>query len=370
MLAVLERFGIFARAPDMRPRAVIAADIDAELAFHLDESARELEEAGLAPDAARAEARRRFGDTEQVRRECARTQLGERIMVQRLHFVLTGLLIAVVGFLWLGTRRAQAEIEAHRSANQELMARLAAEAEKLSALPAGLTMTSNAIPAPGEGPYRAPDSRAMDLESAAALWRDKFQENDAWRHGLRVAEQLAALPDTQGPEILERIWQWLPIPHREQAMKPFVFHGGQPFALEVLDLGLNDPESSVRERAQRYVRTYAWRDLAQGETTVVSWMAQWREKPVQEVVAANAQRWARELGDMLASYESIPAAIAEPQLAIVDDVRLETLTTLGVDIGRLLREAHVCELLPKALGQCDTVTRERADKVVAWCTPR
>jgi hypothetical protein len=290
-------------------------------------------------------------------------------MVQRLHFVLTGLLIAVVGFLWLGTRRAQAEIEASRSMNAELMHRLAAEAEKLSAVPAAIPTGSDAAAAPA-GDYRVPDGRAMDLDSAADLWRDKFQENDAWRHGLRIAEQLAALPDTQGPEILARIWHRLPMAHREQVMKPFVFHGGHPFALEVLDLGLNDPDPSVRERAFRYATTYAWQDISRDESGVVSWMSRWRDRPASEVVAENARRWARELGDLVASYDMIPAELAEPRLAIVDDVRLETLTKLGVDVGTMLKEAHVCERLTKSLGLCDTRTRERAEKVVGWCTPR
>lgn len=369
MFTALERLGIFARAPDARPPADIKAEIDAELAFHLEESARELEKSGFAPDAARDEARRRFGHTERFRRECARTQLGERFMVQRLHFLLTGLLIAIVGFLWLGTRRAQAEIEAHRSANQELMHRFAAEAERLAALPGTLALTSNATQPAGAGHYKAPDGREMDLPSAAGLWSEKFDQSDAWRHGLRVTEQLAALPDTQGPEILARLWLSLVVAHREQAMKPFVFHGGHPFALEVLDLGLRDPDSSVRERAQHYVRTYAWRDLSKGESAVDAWMAQWRDKPVQEVVAANARLWARELGDMMASWELIPAETAEPHLSIVDDVRLETLTTLGIDLATILREAGVCDPLSKALGLSDTVTRTRGEKVLEWCRP-
>jgi hypothetical protein len=386
VLTVLERFGIFARAPDSRPRTAIAAEIDAELAFHLEQSARELEVSGFAPDAARAEARRRFGDMERVRRECARTQLGERFMVQRLHFLLTGLLIAIVGFLWIGTRRAQAEIEAHRSANQELMHRLAAEAEKLPAvaiLPPSAADDADraaleqkmrgflALPAGARnGGYKGPDGLAMDLAPAADAWRAIYQKSETWRHGLRITEQLAALPDAQGVEILAVIWPSLPVAHREQAFKPFVFHGGHPFALEALDLGVRDDVVSVRERALGYLMTYAWRDLAAGDGAAGEWMAEWREKPLADVVGANALRWARELGDLVASYDNVPADLMERQLAIVDKVRIETLVTLGVDLARILREAGVCERLPKVVGLCDAVTRSRAEKVVAWCTPR
>ncbi|MGH9332101.1 MAG: ABC transporter permease, partial [Vicinamibacterales bacterium] len=45
-------------------------EVDAELRFHLEMRARELERQGLSPDAARAEAERRFGDVSAVAREC------------------------------------------------------------------------------------------------------------------------------------------------------------------------------------------------------------------------------------------------------------------------------------------------------------
>ncbi len=45
-------------------------EVDAELRFHLEMRARELERQGLTPEAARAEARRRFGDLSGIAREC------------------------------------------------------------------------------------------------------------------------------------------------------------------------------------------------------------------------------------------------------------------------------------------------------------
>lgn len=51
------------RLAGRRPR--VADDVDAEVEFHLAMRTRELVERGLSPDAARAEARRRFGDTNQ-----------------------------------------------------------------------------------------------------------------------------------------------------------------------------------------------------------------------------------------------------------------------------------------------------------------
>jgi putative ABC transport system permease protein len=53
----------------------IRQDLDEELAFHLEQRAAELERQGWSPAAARDEARRRFGDLEQTREMCYRTDL-------------------------------------------------------------------------------------------------------------------------------------------------------------------------------------------------------------------------------------------------------------------------------------------------------
>ena len=54
---------------DLPPTAGrIAAAVDEELRFHLDERARELEAGGQAPAAARAQALREFGDVESAAR--------------------------------------------------------------------------------------------------------------------------------------------------------------------------------------------------------------------------------------------------------------------------------------------------------------
>ncbi len=53
-----------------RTAAQVAADVDEELKFHLDKVAQELAEEGWSPEAARAEARRQFGDLEGTRKYC------------------------------------------------------------------------------------------------------------------------------------------------------------------------------------------------------------------------------------------------------------------------------------------------------------
>ena len=54
----------------------VAADVDEELTFHLEERTEELIENGWSPEAARQEAQRLFGDLQSVRSEC--TEIGKR----------------------------------------------------------------------------------------------------------------------------------------------------------------------------------------------------------------------------------------------------------------------------------------------------
>ena len=51
-------------------KGTVEQDVNDEIAFHLDQAARELMADGMEPHAAREEARRRFGDEERIRRTC------------------------------------------------------------------------------------------------------------------------------------------------------------------------------------------------------------------------------------------------------------------------------------------------------------
>src|SRR5207249_2733621 len=59
-------------------------EIDAEIAFHLDAEVEVLVARGMSRDAARAEARRRFGQVEATRAELARIDRGRRMKERRV----------------------------------------------------------------------------------------------------------------------------------------------------------------------------------------------------------------------------------------------------------------------------------------------
>jgi len=376
MAAFLERLGIFARSPDVRPLAEIAADIDAELAFHVEQSARALEQEGLAPETARAEALERFGDYGRIRRECARTQMGERIMLQRIQLVLTAVLVLAVGALLWSNRQSQVAarvaLEAERQRTEALLARV----ERLG-LPVIVGGAAFLPPTPSDpakpvaaGDYLGSDGRAMDFDSAADSWEQAFYEqNSAWRHGLKIAERLSALPGAQGVELLAGIWPTLSVEHREQVMKPFVFGGGHPHALEVVALGLLDDEPSVRERAGLYAQTYAWQDLLVGETRATTWLAEWRDRPVEEVLREHADRWAHRVGSLYVDMGELDGTADIRELVpIVDNVRIETYAKAGLDLGAILRAHGLGGITEAQVTKIhDPTFRARAEKLRSWC---
>jgi putative ABC transport system permease protein len=61
----------------------VEQEIDAEIAFHLEEEVRRLTSGGMAPDQARAEAQRRFGDLPHTRAELARIDRERRMQQHR-----------------------------------------------------------------------------------------------------------------------------------------------------------------------------------------------------------------------------------------------------------------------------------------------
>jgi len=377
MSAFPERFGLFARSPDARPLAEIAADIDAELAFHVEESTRALAAEGLDAGSAHTEALRRFGDYGRIRRECTRTQMGERIMLQRIQIVLTAVLIAAVALLVVSNRESKAAMAVERQAQAALLARLEAQFALRAAIPPGergeqLVIDRRPVQvgdAVGEtaGNYLGADGSRLNLEGAVRSWETAFDEEPhAWRHGLRIAERLAALSDAQGVEILTALWGRTTVEHREQVMKPFVFDGGSPHALEVLQLGFDDDQTSVKARAVLYLHTYAWKDLWRGETTGRTWFAEFRDRPVAEVLAANATRWARDFGLVLQTYDYIKNAEAGDLLDAAAKVDPTVYAKAGVDLGAILKAHGVCGLDPKRL-ELDANRRAAAERVLSWC---
>jgi hypothetical protein len=77
------------------------AEVEEELAFHLEERARELESRGLSPEEARAAARERLGDLERVKEECTELLASERRRETRREWLKVSWLDFKLGFRML-----------------------------------------------------------------------------------------------------------------------------------------------------------------------------------------------------------------------------------------------------------------------------
>lgn len=95
--------------PEHRSNQEIEDDLDAEFAFHLEQSTRDvMNERGLVREDASDVARARFGDVESIKKRCKRIALEERIMLQRVNFVMmliVALLVIGLGIQVLVTQR-------------------------------------------------------------------------------------------------------------------------------------------------------------------------------------------------------------------------------------------------------------------------
>jgi cell division protein FtsL len=116
-MSVHDGEAILGLEPDDPGQEEAAAQVRAELEHHLACAAAALMEQGLDAEAARTEARRRFGDVEAIGRACVRIRRGGTVMMRRLHLGLTVVLALALVFMVFAQRQAivEARVEAERS---------------------------------------------------------------------------------------------------------------------------------------------------------------------------------------------------------------------------------------------------------------
>ena len=91
------------------------------------------------------------------------------------------------------------------------------------------------------------------------------------------------------------VWPHLPVPVKEQVLKPFVFDGGHPEALAMLHLAATDAALSVQQRAFSYLQSYALQDFSTDYEAYLRWYAAQEGRPLADVLTDSAQRFVRDL---------------------------------------------------------------------------
>jgi len=283
-----------------RSEAQIEAEIRDELEFHLEQRTRELVEQGMGADEARAEAERRFGSVERVRQSCRRVQLGERIMLQRIQFVLNLVLIVAVGVLGWRYWQSNASV-------QDQLHKLSQLLEPRAAL-----LAASAGPQPPHSPRPALERfKALKDPAAAAAW----------------AEQMLAWESDAGPGAMNQGWHSVESPQvRIALLAPFVTRGGHGRAIEILHLAATDRDAEVREQAFRFLKSYAFQDFSGKPLSIYhEWHDEIGQKPLGDALTESAKRYA----------ERLRAASGAPlvrELVLIESIDLEPAQVRGRDV--------------------------------------
>ena len=170
----------FSGPPERRSDSQIDSDLDDEFAFHLEMKTRELMNDGYESEAAGGLARASFGNIEQIKTRCKRIALEERIMLQRVNFVMmivVVLMVVGVGVQVMITQRyntlALMDITA-QIAKMRLDA--AAEAKDRGwAAPQGNVFLEGAVSRPGV--YQIPAGTPLTVRRLIAVAGDLTTEN-------------------------------------------------------------------------------------------------------------------------------------------------------------------------------------------------
>jgi len=297
--------GWFTRAE--RSEAQIEAEIADELEFHLEQRTRELVDAGMGAEEARAEAERRFGSVERVRKDCRWVQLGERIMLQRIQVALNVVLVVALGVLGLG----------YWQSNRVMREQL----QRLSALlePRAAALAPQATPAPN--PILERFQALKDAPAAVAL-----------------ANELMAYSPQGALDALCDGWQSVRDPKlRIALLDPFMTGGGNASAIEILDLGATDPDAAVREAAFRHLKSYAWQDFSGKPISLYQeWYSRVRRNGVVNALSVSVQAYGSRLG-------LLRGADLLRELQLLDEIDLAPGSLRGFDsLDTLWRAGPAC----------------------------
>ena len=243
--------------PDPRSHGEIADEIEAELAFHLEQSEREFIAEGMSPQSARETALRRFGNFEKVRAECKRVQLGGRVMLQR--FTLGVLVVLLAAVVVLGWR----SVAAQQQAGEE-MAALRAE---LSAMAKSLSVGAQQHASPANDERALLEGKITNYLSTQRMvpnapqgaeettsfetWSSRFQAAaDPGGDSAAVARRLRDKCSLdRAVEVLQSIWPRLGADQRLVLLDVLVESNSERLVRCVVHLGATDADPRVSMRA-------------------------------------------------------------------------------------------------------------------------
>ena len=116
--------------------------------------------------------------------------------------------------------------------------------------------------------------------------------DDNWRRAFAVGGELARMDAEQSWPIVRANWSKVPnFEARQQILKAFAFARLHPRVLDVMHLGMTDPEPQVRAWAVGYLRGLSFQDFAEDSAAYDRWRAKTAGRPAADVVADGATAW-------------------------------------------------------------------------------
>lgn len=291
-----------------------------------------------------------------------------RVPVRR-HAVWPWVLMAVATILGIPLLLFIAFMLAKTAANTEAVRRQAATEERARWAP----VPQNEIMTPTAGTAATveqaqwaplqPETRVQPPPAAGIRLEDRLNRMNGadWRGALAVAQEVAALPATQGVAVVQQHWNVVTnAESRKQFLKAFVF-AEHPHTLSVLYLGLRDPAPEVQNWALTYLKDIALQDYAENHAAAVDWSSARANRPLSEVLAESAQ-----------------AAAARLRQAPSSEIRKQLQCLRNATWYRSFPQAFQGSGLPEALetiiaGQDEDLVREALQACVrlplgeSWC---
>ena len=205
------------------------------------------------------------------------------------------------------------------------------------------------------------NGRALDAaipsERTPSDWLARFNGAESWRDGITIGQEIAELPPDEGLAILREIYHAIEKTElRQQLLKPFVFHGGHPKAVDILHLAATDPEMEVQSWAFGYLEPYALRDFASDYAAYEDWHARTADRPLADVLRTSA----RDACERLATLSSDEVA---RELARIDKADPRIGRAAGVDVLGLYAEVG---LMDQVAGWIADPNPQLVDAALDW----
>lgn len=188
---------------------------------------------------------------------------------------------------------------------------------------------------------------------------------------LAAVSRWLALDPAAVAEGVRAAWSSVKSPADRQQLMKAVFHARHPAALEVLHLGMSDPDTRTRGWAAEFVAGVAFRDFRKDPRGYAAWHAATGNEPLEDVARASARSYVERLG------RTPQADRAEATRGLIDTVRTGSVGALA-DAGlvRLLTawiaagDTEVAENALRVLHRFPLQPRDTEQRVSSWIASR